>query len=129
MTGEGHDARQVRGRRAWRRGLRAETVAALFLMLKGYRILGRRMRTPVGELDIVAAKGGDLVFVEVKARTDPDAALEAVHPKARHRLIRAAQSLCARHPDWARRRLRFDVIALAPYRWPRHRIGAFDASV
>jgi putative endonuclease len=52
---------------AFRTGLSAEGRAAAYLMLKGYRILARRFRTPYGEIDIVARRRNLLAFVEVKA--------------------------------------------------------------
>ena len=60
--------------RAERRGRTGETVAAFWLRLKGYRILATRLRTPVGEIDLIASQGRITAFVEVKAR----AALSAV---------------------------------------------------
>jgi putative endonuclease len=63
-----------RGRKAYRLGHLAETRCVWYLRLKGYRILSRRFKTPVGEIDIVARHRGTLVFVEVKARADVEAA-------------------------------------------------------
>jgi putative endonuclease len=63
---------------AEKRGRTGETLAALYLRLKGYRILARRVRTPVGEIDLIAEKSGVIAFVEVKARTQADTALSAV---------------------------------------------------
>jgi Uncharacterised protein family UPF0102 len=54
--------------RAYRRGLFAESIAALLLRLKGHRIIARRYKTPVGEIDLVALKGKRLAFVKVKQR-------------------------------------------------------------
>ena len=114
-------------RAAERHGQRGEALAALFLQAKLYRLLARRFRTPVGEIDIVAERGGVLVFVEVKARghkTSEAAALGAVNQA---RIARAARYWLARHPADAGRDCRFDVIFLAPGRWPRHLINAFQA--
>jgi putative endonuclease len=49
-------------------GIRGEDLAERFLKKKGYRIVARNFKTPVGEIDIVADDGGTLVFVEVKTR-------------------------------------------------------------
>lgn len=109
-------------------GRRAEALAAVYLRLKGYRILARRVRTPVGELDIVARRGRLTVFVEVKARgfsAGEAAALAAVN---RRRIVRAAGLWRARHADAAAPDSRFDVIFLAPFALPRHITGAFDAT-
>lgn len=112
--------RSTRGLRARRDGRRGELVCALWLMLKGYRILGFRLKTPHAEIDILAAKGDVVAVVEVKRRTRLDAALDAVTPRQRDRLCRAAQSLAARRPDLANAAIRLDLVALAPGRWPLH---------
>jgi len=109
-------------------GHRGETLAAWFLRLKLYRIVQRRCKTPVGEIDLIAERFGTTVFVEVKARSAAAREIEALEAVNRSRIARAAQYWLARHPGKARRNCRFDVIFLAPGRWPRHVINAFDAS-
>jgi putative endonuclease len=106
-------------RRAWRRGVGAERAAALLLRLKGYRILARRYRTPMGEIDLVARRGSVVAIVEVKTRRQEAAALEAVSPRQRERLARAALYLLPRlgTPPPT---IRFDVVTVVPGRWPRH---------
>ncbi|MHA1559969.1 MAG: YraN family protein, partial [Alphaproteobacteria bacterium] len=99
-----------RRRDAEKRGRSAERVAAWYLRLKGYGILARRFRGPIGEIDLVARRFGTLAFVEVKARADGDAGLEAVGPKARARIARAAEAWLSRYPAAAGMNLRFDVI-------------------
>lgn len=114
--------------KAYRRGLWAETLAALYLRCKGYRILETRYKTPLGEIDLIARRGEAVVFVEVKARGTMGEALEAVHRRNRARVQRAALHYLAHHPNLADARLRFDVIALAPpfslrhldNAWPGH---------
>jgi putative endonuclease len=87
--------------RAYRHGLFAETVAALLLRLKGHRIIARRYKTPVGEIDLVALRGKRLAFVEVKQRKTFDEAGGRC-PRARGGVIvRAAQYWLAGHPDFA----------------------------
>ena len=113
--------------RAERAGLRAEMLAAWFLRLKGYRILATRYRTPVGEIDIVARHWRTLVFIEVKARRSAEEygmALEAVNTR---RISRAANHYLAHRRLNLDTDMRFDVIFLAPRRWPRHLINAFGA--
>ena len=117
-------------RSAETRGRRAETLAAWWLRLKGYSILDRRVATPVGEIDLVAARGGTLVFVEVKARaarllvgmySGLDAALLALHPQALERVGRAAQLLTGQYALHARpANVRIDAVLVVPGRWPRH---------
>jgi putative endonuclease len=106
---------------AERRGRRSETWAALFLMAKGYRILGRRVRTPAGEIDLVArAPSGVVCFVEVKARAARDLAADALGARQQARIARAATVFLARRPALANKGMRFDVIMLAPRSWPKH---------
>jgi putative endonuclease len=101
-------------------GRRGEWLAALWLMAKGYRILGFRLRTPHGEIDLVARRGAVLAAVEVKARTTLEAALEAVSLTQRQRLRRAIRALAARRRGMENAEVRLDLIALAPGRLPRH---------
>nr|WP_236894416.1 YraN family protein [Devosia sp. SL43] len=112
---------------AYRGGHRGEALAAWFLRLKLYRIVARRYKTPMGEIDLVAERWGTTVFVEVKARSraSEEEAMLAVN---RSRISRAAQYWLARHPGKMGTDFRFDVILLAPRRWPRHVVNAFDAS-
>jgi putative endonuclease len=106
-------------------GRRGETLAALFLNLKGYRILARRVKTPVGEIDLIARRGRVTVFVEVKARSFSHQEGEALMAVNTRRITRAAQLWLTRRPDLANGDLRFDVIFLAPFAWPRHIVNAF----
>ena len=113
---------------AFRLGLSAESRAAAFLIAKGYRIVARRWRSPVGEIDIVARRRGTLIFVEVKARASLDEAAEAVVMRQRRRIIGAAQAWLASHPGDATCDMRFDAMLVAPGKLPRHIVAAFDAS-
>jgi putative endonuclease len=113
---------------AFRTGISAETLAAAFLMAKGYRILAKRFRTPHGEIDIVARRRSLLVFVEVKARASLDDAAYAVTPRQQARIIAAAQIWLMAHPEHAEYDLRFDAMLIAPRRLPHHMLAAFDAS-
>jgi len=100
----------------------------MLLIAKGHRIAARRWKTPVGEIDIVARRRRDLVFVEVKARDNLDAAAEAVTERSKQRIIAAAEFWLSSHPGDAQCFIRFDVILVAPGRLPRHIANAFDAS-
>jgi putative endonuclease len=117
-------ARQRRGATARRSGRRAELLAALWLIAKGYRILAFRLPIPQGEIDILARRGQVVAAVEVKARASLAAALEAVGPDQRRRLRRALAAFAARR-GLAGARLRLDLMALAPGRLPRHIPGAW----
>ena len=112
--------RQARGKAARRSGRRAEVWAAVWLMLKGYRIIGFRLKTPQAEIDLLAVKGGVLAVVEVKSRTSLEVAREAVGWDQRQRLRRAGQALAAGRPALRNAAVRLDLIALAPGRFPRH---------
>ncbi|MBO6518781.1 MAG: YraN family protein [Rhodospirillales bacterium] len=112
-------------RRANRRGRHAETVAAGLLRLKGYRILARGYRTPVGEIDVIATRGRVVAFIEVKARDNLDTALAAVGPKQRIRIQRAAEQFMAMHAGLQGHDLRFDVVAVVPGKLPRHVVDAW----
>jgi putative endonuclease len=100
----------------------------MFLIAKGYRILARRWKTSIGEIDIVARRRQALVFVEVKARARADDAAEAVTERAKRRIIAAAELWLAHHPDDAQRAIRFDVMLVTPGRIPQHIANAFDAT-
>jgi putative endonuclease len=113
---------------AFRTGLSAESRAAMLLIAKGFRILARRWKSPVGEIDIVARRRNLLIFVEVKARETLDDAAWAVTERQRSRIVAAAEAWLARFPDSSVRDIRFDAMLVAPRRVPRHIHAAFDAS-
>ena len=113
-------ARRTRGAAARLSGRRAEVLAAAWLMLKGYRILGFRLPTPLGEIDLLAQRGKVLAVVEVKRRATLDAALDAVTAEQRARLRRAAAHIVQHRNALRNATIRLDLIALAPGRWPRH---------
>jgi len=77
---------------AFRTGISAESRAAAFLIAKGFRILARRWRSPVGEIDIIARRRSLLVFVEVKARERLDDAAWSVTDRQRLRIAAAAEA-------------------------------------
>ena len=114
------DSAQDRRRRHERRGHRGEWLAALALMLKGYRIVARRHRTRLGEIDLIARRGDLVLIVEVKVRPTLAAAMEAVGRLSERRIEAAADVWLSRQPDHARLSLRFDMVAVTPRRWPVH---------
>jgi putative endonuclease len=117
----------LKRRKAERRGRRSETLAAAMLLLKGYRILGRRVKTRVGEIDLVArSPSGIVCFVEVKARADTSSAAEAVLLRQQARIARAAELFLAARPALAHARFRFDIVTVAPRAFPRHMRDAWQ---
>ena len=107
-------------KRAERRGRRAETLAALWLTLKGYTILARRVRNNAGEVDLIARRKNLIAFIEVKARKTHVLALEAVTATAKRRIARAAEIWMARRANLANCDWRFDIITLTPRSLPKH---------
>ncbi len=118
-------ARRDRGRRAYRRGRAGERLALLLLWLKGYRLLGRNLRTPFGEIDLLVRRGPVLAAVEVKSRPSLIAARAAIDPTQRARLLRALAWLVSRRPDFKDLQPRCDALLIAPRQWPRHMRNAF----
>jgi putative endonuclease len=101
----------------------------LYLICKGYRILGHRLRTPHGEVDVAAWKDGVLVIVEVKARNQFDSGVYAVTPMAQQRIGRAAKALAGRWRLMSAP-IRFDLVVVGSGPLPRHERGAwFDDRV
>jgi len=115
-------------RAAFRLGLSAESRAAALMIAKGYRIVARRWKSPLGEVDIVARRRNVLVFVEVKARGRLDDAAEAVTERQKRRIVAAAEAWLSGHPEDLTCDIRFDAVLVAPRHWPRHIPAAFDAS-
>ena len=113
---------------AFRLGISAESRAAAFLIAKGFRILARRWKSPVGEIDVVARRRQLLVFVEVKARARIDDAAWSVTGRQRARIAAAAEAWLATYGDANILDIRFDAMLVAPGRIPRHIPAAFDAS-
>ncbi len=120
----------VAKRGAIRRGHSAERRAAFLLRLKGYAILARNWRPAknvgLGEIDIVARRGGTLVFVEVKARAAEDAAIRAIDPSQQQRIARAAAHFVKQRPVYRPFAMRYDAMVLESKRfWPKHLIDVW----
>lgn len=112
----GRDARRSRERQ----GRHAEWIAALSLRLRGYRILGIREKTPLGEIDLIAVRGRRVAFVEVKRRATLEAAEAAISAAQRARIRRAASLWLARNERYRTCELGFDIVFLIGGRWPRY---------
>jgi len=109
----------VNRQRAEKRGRGAETIAAWWLRLRGWRIIARRARVPGGEVDIVARRGRTLAFVEVKARADSDTAAFSLDRYRLRRVAVAAERLAPRYMR-AGDDVRIDAIFVVPRKLPRH---------
>lgn len=113
-------------RKAYRRGHWSEHRAALALMLRGYRIVARRYRTKLGEIDLIARRGSLVAIVEVKARPTLAEAMDAIRRGNERRIEGAADLWLAHQPDYERLSVRFDLVAVLPWRWPIHVENAFQ---
>ena len=110
----------MRDRRAAEtRGREGETRAAWFLRAKGWQILDQRVRTPAGEVDLVAKRGGLIAFVEVKTRKNQAELDHAIDERRLARVAAAAELLIPRYAT-AGEDVRVDVVLIAPGAWPRH---------
>ena len=104
----------ARRRAAYRSGVDAERRAAAILAGRGYEILSRRYRSPLGEIDLVAIKDAHLAFVEVKARRTRDDAAWSVTPRQQRRIAGAAEHWLQNFPEYADRDISFDAVLFAP---------------
>jgi putative endonuclease len=110
----------LRRRRAERRGRVAEWLCLWHLRLRGWHIVARGWRCPSGEIDLVARRGKVLAIIEVKSRAQVADAANALSPRQRRRIARAAEALLAARPDLAALDPRFDLMLVARWRLPRH---------
>ena len=108
------------GRARRSRGRRAEALALLALLVRGYRPVARNLKTPVGEIDLVVRRGRVLAVIEVKTRGTLADAAESIRPEQQARIRRAAEWLLNRRPDLAHLTIRFDAMLVLPARWPKH---------
>ncbi|MDA0238961.1 MAG: YraN family protein [Proteobacteria bacterium] len=111
-----HPSGSAPGRLGWA----AETATAWTLRLKGYRIIRRRHKSPVGEIDLIARRGKLLIFIEVKARATYEAAAHSVTRRQRNRIERAAALFLSSQSAYAGFDIRFDVVLITRGRLPIH---------
>lgn len=123
--GGGAEGSQRKRRRAERRGRVSEYFAALYLLFTGYRILAFRYKTRLGEIDIVARRKTLILFIEVKARAREADAVDAVGYEAQRRIRAASDIWLSRRRDAHLLSCRYDIIAVLPWRLPRHFPDAF----
>ena len=117
--------RHVPRQNSQRWGRLAEMMCLFSLKVRGYKIIAHGMRAAgrgsgAGEIDIVVRRGQTLAFIEVKARSDANNALEALRPAQKRRIMRSAEIFIARHPDIRTMDVRFDLMTVLPWRWPHH---------
>jgi putative endonuclease len=106
--------------RRYRRGRLSEAIAAAALIAKGYRILARRVRTPYGEIDLIAVRGRRIAFVEVKRRSSRAEAEAGITPRQARRIARAAEFWLSRRSDLRHYERGLDVVFVVPRRLPAH---------
>lgn len=106
-------------------GRRGELFAAWYLRLSGWSIIAERVKTPRGEMDLIARRGCVLAFVEVKWRANVAARDQAIDAQRLRRVGAAAEALAARYAK-AGDTLRVDVLLLSPWRWPRRITNAWQ---
>jgi len=100
-------------------GLIAESLAAIYLRCKFYRIIAKRYKSPFGEVDIIAKNGNWLIFIEIKARKDTSL-MDFISKRQQNRINMAAQFFLLKHPKYQNHHLRFDAIIMNKYFWPTH---------
>jgi putative endonuclease len=110
----------------YRFGQLAEYCAIFFLVMKGYHILKKRYKNPLGEVDLIAVRGRQLVFVEVKARKDEAALAHTLTPHQQARITRGASHFLAHHPRYQHHNMRFDLIMVGKGLKIRHIQGAWE---
>jgi putative endonuclease len=111
------------------RGHRAEWIALLFLISKGYRPLARRYAASGGEIDLIVMRGDTIAFVEVKARGLMNDALSAITARKRQRFSRAVRAWLSRNSWAVDKTWRADAVFIAPKTWPKHIVSAFELEI
>jgi putative endonuclease len=109
---------QLERRRRHHSGVRAETIVAAVYFMTGHRILGRRFKTPVGEIDLIAIRKNRVAFIEVKRRQTTEDAEDAITLTMRRRVRRAADLWLARNPQYQDHDVGFDLVFVLPWRFP-----------
>ncbi len=115
MTKISKKTRLRRRQYAYLKGKLAETLATVYLRIKGYHIMARGFRKPVGEVDIIARKKNTLIAIEVKQRKTLEKAVQAIHTKQRRRISRAMEYYISSHPEFSEMDIRFDVLLITSF--------------
>jgi putative endonuclease len=114
---------------AYRLGHRAEWLAVLALLCKGFWPLALRYGGKGGEIDLIARRGSLIIFVEVKARATYLAGLESVSAEKQRLMARTVQRWLGANPSAMSAALRADLVIVMPWRWPRHVPHAFELAL
>lgn len=105
---------------AKRKGNEGEFFALILLRLKGYRLIARNYTCPFGEIDLVVRRGKWIVFVEVKTRLSQEEAMHSLHENQKKRILKSAMWLLKERKELKKLNIRFDFVAMAPKRFPKH---------
>ncbi len=116
-----------RRRRAERAGRLVEDLTLLLYLCLGFRPLARRLRTPVGEIDLLVRRRRLVVAVEVKYRASRDIAAWSITARNRRRIVDATRWWLASEAAGTDYAIRFDAVLWAPWSRPRRIVGAFEA--
>lgn len=100
-------------------GLIAEIIASWYLRLKFYQIIEHRFKSPFGEIDLIAKKNNQLVFIEIKARKDTSL-MDFIGKRQQLRINKAAEYFLIRYPKYQIYQIRFDAIIMNKFFWPKH---------
>ena len=114
---------------AYRRGIRAEIIAGLYLTLTGWRVLAWRWKCPLGEIDLVAKNGKVITFIEVKARQNEQSALDSITAHQWSRISNAADIFMSQQRQYADCSWRIDAIIIVPRQWPKRFKNMWDDEV
>jgi putative endonuclease len=111
---------------AYSKGKEGERLAAMWLRLKGYRIIAERYKTPYGEIDLVAKRGSLIAFIEVKATKTVNDGLYAITPRQQQRIANAAQIWIQENAANDKLDYRFDALIVAKGKAPQHITNAWQ---
>ena len=106
--------------KSYKWGLQAENLSLWYLRLKGYRLLARRAKTPVGEIDIIVTRRNVLIAVEVKARKSIETAAYSITPHQQKRISKALEYWLQQNPKHGNKDVRFDAVLMRPWALPIH---------
>ena len=113
-------AKRKSRQRRYRKGWIAESFTLIYLTMKGYRLIDRRFKTHLGEVDLIMVRRGRVVFIEVKYRQTLALAEASITANLRQRVRRSADLWLAKHPPYQGYDVGFDLVLLCPWAWPHH---------